>query len=155
MKRIRVGLVALVFGLYAAAAAHGAWVVNEEGECVREWTPASLGRGPAAMLNAPLLPFRSAAGGVQLAASDRTPKPGLPRRILLPPLLAVAGGGMGLVESGIWLGTGLVDTLSGGYLEVAPDEATHLGVGPVTPAFTDARPKAEPRCAPSPRADAR
>jgi hypothetical protein len=154
MHTIRAGLIAFVLAL-SSAAAHGAWVMNPEGECVREWTPASLARGPAAMLNAPLVPFRSAAGGVLLASSDRTPRPGLPRRILLPPLLAVVGGGMGLLESGIWLGTGLVDTVSGGYLEVAPEEATHLAVAPLAPAFTDSRPKAEPRCAASPRADAR
>jgi hypothetical protein len=154
MNTIRAGFIAVAFTLYSAAA-QGAWVVNQEGECVREWTSGSLARGPAAMLNAPLVPFRSAAGGVLLAASDNTPRPGLPRRILLPPMLAVVGGGMGLVESGIWLGTGLVDTLSGGYFEVAPEEATHLAVAPLAPAFTDSRPKAEPRCAPSPRADAR
>src|SRR5437867_4649339 len=87
-----------------ASGALAAWVVDERGECVRAWTPASLARGPVAMLNAPLVPLRSAAGGFVLARDDRTPAPGLVRRILLPPLLAIVGGGMGLVEGGIWLG---------------------------------------------------
>ena len=122
-----------------AGGAGAVWRVNERGECVREWTPASLARGPTAMLNAPLLPARSAAGGVLLARDDPTPNPGLPRRVVLPVALAVVGGGGGLAESLIWLGTGLVDTVTGGYFAVAPDEATELGVGPVTPAFSETR----------------
>jgi hypothetical protein len=130
----------------------GAWVVNERGACVRSWTPASLARGPAAMLNAPLLPFRSAAGGVVLARDDRSP--GVRGKILLPPMLAVAGGAMGLVESGIWLGAGLVDTATGGYFEVAPEEATHLDIRPITPAFVaDARRPVTSRCDASRRPD--
>src|SRR6266436_818833 len=93
-----------------ASGALAAWVVNERGECVRAWTPASLVRGPAAMVNAPLLPLRSAVGGV-------------------------------LVESVIWLGTGLTDTATGGYFEMAPDEATRLGVEPVRPTFIAAAPR--------------
>src|SRR5437762_6638511 len=99
-----------------ASGALAAWVVNETGECVRTWTPASLARGPAAMLNAPLLPFRSAAGGFLVARDDR--QQGLQRKILLAPLLTLGGGAMGLVESGIWLGAGLADTATGGYFEV-------------------------------------
>lgn len=116
--------------------AHAAWVVNERGACVHEWTPASLGRGPAAMLNAPLLPFRSAVGGVLEAREN--PGPGLRGKIFLPPILAFGGGAMGLVESVIWLGTGLADTLSGGSFELAPEEATRLAIDPVRPAFLTA-----------------
>ncbi|SRR5947207_9040848 len=120
-----------------ASGALAAWVVNERGECVRAWTPASLVRGPAAVLNAPLLPFRSMVGGV-LAGEDRSP--GIQAKILLPPTLAVVGGAMGLVESVIWFGTGLTDTATGGYFEIAPDEATRFAVGPVRPPFgADAR----------------
>ena len=47
---------------------------------------------------------------------------------------------MGLVESVIWFGTGLTDTATGGYFEIAPDEATRFAVGPVRPPFgADAR----------------
>ncbi len=75
-------------------------------------------------------------GGV-LAGEDRSP--GM-QAILLPPTLAVVGGAMGLVESVIWFGTGLTDTATGGYFEIAPDEATRLAVGPVRPPFgADAR----------------
>ena len=120
-----------------ASGALAAWVVNERGECVRAWTPASLVRGPAAVLNAPLLPFRSMVGGV-LAGEDR--RPGIQAKILLPPTLAVVGGAMGLVESVIWFGTGLTDTATGGYFEIAPDEATRFAVAPVRPPFgADAR----------------
>ena len=111
-----------------AAHANAAWVVNERNECVRAWDASSLGRGPVAMLNAPLLPFRSAAGGFLTARDDR--QPGLRRKILLAPLLTLGGGAMGLVESGIWLGTGLADTVTGGWFAVAPEEATELSLAP-------------------------
>ena len=61
-------------------------------------------------------------------------------KILLPPMLAVVGGGIGLVESAVWLGSGLADTATGGFFEIAPEEATRLGVAPVRPPFLpDAR----------------
>ena len=129
---------ALAMVLLPASGALGAWMVNERGECVHGWTPASLARGPAAMLNAPLLPLRSAVGGVLVARDDRSP--GLQGKILLPPTLAVVGGGIGLVDSLIWLGTGLTDTATGGYFELAPEEATRLGVAPVRPTIVAAAP---------------
>ena len=134
---VRVSALALV--VLRASGALAAWVVNERGECVRVWTPASLVRGPAAMVNTPLLPLRSAVGGVLVARDDRSP--GMQGKILLPPTLAVVGGGIGLVESVIWLGTGLTDTATGGYFEMAPDEATRLGVEPVRPTFIAAAPR--------------
>ncbi|TMB48983.1 MAG: hypothetical protein E6J60_13660 [Deltaproteobacteria bacterium] len=110
---LRVAALAVV--VLQASGAPAAWVVNERGECVRAWTPASLVRG------------------VLVARDDRSP--GMQGKILLPPTLAVVGGGIGLVESVIWLGTGLTDTATGGYFEMAPDEATRLGVEPVRPTF--------------------
>ncbi len=130
---MRFGYVVLAMVVLRASGALAAWVVNERGECVREWTPASLARGPAVIVNAPLLPVRTAVGGVQVAREDKTP--GMKGKVLLPPMLAIAGGGMGLAESLIWVGTGLVDTLTGGYFAVAPEEATELSVEPVRPAF--------------------
>ena len=127
-----VGVLALVAALRASGAL-GAWVVNERGECGRAWTTASLGRGPSAMLNAPLAPVRSAVGGFRVAHDDRSPD--LKSKILLPPLLTLGGGAMGLVDAAVWLGTGLADTVTGGYFEVAPEEATRLGVEPIVPAF--------------------
>jgi hypothetical protein len=126
----------LLVVLLRSTAARADWVVNEHGECVRQWTTASLARGPAAMLNAPLLPFRSAVGGVLEARES--PGSGLREKIMLPPILAFGGGAMGLVESLIWLGTGLADTLTGGYFGIAPDEATRLAIDPVRPAFLTA-----------------
>src|SRR2546430_17658094 len=119
---VRVSALALV--VLRASGALAAWVVNERGECVRVWTPASLVRGPAAMVNAPLLPLRSAVGGVLVARDDRSP--GMQGKILLPPTLAVVGGAIGLVESAVWLGSGLTDTATGRGLEGAPAEATRL-----------------------------
>jgi hypothetical protein len=114
-------------------AAHADWVVNDRGDCVRAWTPSSLARGPAAIANAPLLPFRSAVGGAQVASEDRSP--GLGRKIILIPLLTAGGAVMGILESAIWLTTGLADTLTGGYFEIAPDEATQLSLAPQRPPF--------------------
>src|SRR5207245_3442076 len=119
---VRVSVLLMV--VLRASGALAAWVVNERGECVRAWTPASLVRGPAAMLNAPLLPLRSAVGGVLVARDDRSP--GMKGKILLPPMLAVVGGASALVESAVWLGSGLTDTATGGCCEVAPERATRL-----------------------------
>jgi hypothetical protein len=131
---MRFGGLALVI-VAQAGGAHAAWVMNERNECVRAWTPASLARGPSAVLNAPLVPLRSAAGGVR-AALD-TPRPSAQGKVLLPPLLGVAGGAMGLVDALVWLGTGLADTATGGYFEVAPEEATELSLRPLRPAFVE------------------
>jgi len=111
----------VVAGLAAAGPAHA-------------WQPADLLRGPTAILNAPLVPFRSVVGGVQLARQDRSP--GLQRKILLPPTLAIAGGGMGIAEGLIWGATGLADTVTGGALAIAPEDATHLSVAPLPPLFS-------------------
>jgi hypothetical protein len=124
-------LVALLVLLASPALAE--YRVNERGECVEEWTAASLGRGPVAVLNAPLVPFRSMVGGVMEARDDKSP--GTRSKILLPPMLAFAGGAMGLVESMIWAGTGVADTATGGYFALAPEEATELSVSPMTPAL--------------------
>jgi hypothetical protein len=124
--------------LWSVLQAHGAvagWVVNERGDCVAEWTAGSLLRGPTALLNSPLVPFRSAAGGVQLALNDPA-QGGAKRKVLLVPTLATIGGAMGLVEAAIWLGTGLADTLTGGYFALAPVPATELSVAPIRPLFS-------------------
>jgi hypothetical protein len=153
MGVLRASILAMV--LTWASGALAAWRVDERGECVRTWTPASLARGPVAMLNAPLLPFRSAVGGVLVAREDRSS--GMQGKVLLPPTLAVVGAGIGLVDSLVWLGTGLADTTTGGYFAVAPDEATRLSVAPVRPPFVaDARrPPPEPtdRCGRATRSD--
>jgi hypothetical protein len=97
------------------------------------WTSASLLRGPTAIVNAPLVPFRSAVGGAHVALDD--PVPGTKRKIMLVPLLTLGGGAMGLVDAGVWLLGGLADTLTGGYFAIAPEPATHLSLEPMTPPF--------------------
>ncbi|HLK13031.1 MAG TPA: hypothetical protein VKW76_16770 [Candidatus Binatia bacterium] len=121
------GAAALVAVLAAPAGA--AWVVDGAGRCVREWTPASMGRGPTAMLEAPTAPFRTAAG----VFTEMTPSPGA----WGAPLAGLAFVG-GLVDTVAWLGTGLADTLTGGYWEIAPREATALGLAPLRPPFARA-----------------
>jgi hypothetical protein len=128
------GAAALVVGLVARAGA--AWVVDGAGRCVREWTAASMGRGPTAMLEAPTAPFRTAAG----VFTEMTPSPGA----WGVPLCGLAFVG-GLVDTVAWLGTGLADTLTGGYWEIAPREATVLGVTPLEPPFARRSPAAPPR----------
>src|SRR5262245_28362090 len=119
--------------------ASSAWEVDAHGDCVRTWTAESLLRGPTALANAPLAPIRSAVGGAILARDDLTTG-GVRRVLLLGPTLTVMGGAMGFVDTGVWLVTGLADTVTGGYFETTPDEATPLSVAPITPLFVpDAR----------------
>lgn len=129
-----VTLLAVVFSLATPAAAAD--------DCDEGWTAASLLRGPTAMANAPLVPFRSGAGGVRLAAAGTEST--VRGRIIMTPAVAVGSVATGLVEALIWFGTGLADTLTGGYFRFAPDEATELSAAPMLPAFTpeSRRPKA-------------
>ena len=55
--------VLLAIALLTPLTANGAWVVDADGACVEQWTSADLLAGPTAIVNAPLLPFRSMAGG--------------------------------------------------------------------------------------------
>ncbi|HZP40532.1 MAG TPA: hypothetical protein VFD84_03370 [Candidatus Binatia bacterium] len=130
-------LLALVF---AALPAHATWTPGPQGGCTYSVDGATLARGPTAMLNAPLVPFRALAGGV-VYAGERVPNrwPGV---VLLPPLLVVSAGGMGLAQMLAWFGTGLFDTVTAGYFEAAPPEATRLAIDPLPPLFSDT-PKAK------------
>jgi hypothetical protein len=111
-------------------------------ECDEGWTAASLLRGPTAIVNAPLVPFRSAAGGVKIAAEGT--EQSIRGNIIMSPVVAVGSLATGLVEMVIWMGTGVADTLTGGYFRFAPDEATQLSAAPMVPAFApdSRRPKA-------------
>jgi len=129
------GCAILVLVLAFAPLAEATWTPGPNGGCVHSFDGASLVRGPTAMLNAPLVPFRAVAGGV-VYASEHAGK-GMPGIVLLPPTLVVAAGGMGLAQMLIWFGTGLFDTVTGGYFEAAPIEATHLSAAPLTPLFAD------------------
>ncbi|MDJ0848726.1 MAG: hypothetical protein QNK04_10135 [Myxococcota bacterium] len=94
------------------------WVRDEEGLCHREWTPRSLARGPIAMANGLLLPFRSFYGGFTA---------GWQGAVLSPLGLFV-----GLAEGFGWLGIGAAELATGGAFGLAPEGAVHqIEVGPV------------------------
>jgi len=119
-------ILVLVSALVASSLAHAS-------EARPSWTADALLRGPTAIANAPLAPVRTAIGGARVALND--PVPGTKGKIMLVPLLTLGGGAMGFVDAGVWLVTGLADTLTGGYFAIAPDPATHLSVEPITPSF--------------------
>lgn len=97
----------LALSLSPSAAGADEWVVDDTGQCVRNWTPRSLARGPIAMTNGILLPFRSLAGGF----TD-----GVVGAVMSP-----IGFFVGLGEGVIWLTTGVFELLSGGAVGLAPE----------------------------------
>lgn len=117
--------------LGAAERASADWVVDARGKCVERWSPGSLLRGPTAMLMAPTAPFRHAAG----VFTYEPPNPGSSKEGFDPwgPVTAVLAGAAGVLDSGVWLGTGLADTVTGGYFAVAPYRATQLSLDPLIP----------------------
>jgi hypothetical protein len=150
MFRTRLPLLLALIAATVAQPALAAWVVDERGECVETWSPDSLLRGPTAILNAPLVPVRSAVGGVQLSRAQAG-RSGYQGKVLLPALLAVGGGATGLVEGIVWAVSGLADTVTGGALALAPAEATVLSVEPMPPlGLGPARPPVD-RCGRSAR----
>jgi hypothetical protein len=110
-------------------------VVSADGGCVREWTPASLARGPMAIVNGATMPVRQAVGGAQAGARDRSGS--TLGRVVLVPALALTGFGAGAIE-GIWLmGLGLADVVTGGYFALVPREVTEPSLAPMTPRFLE------------------
>jgi hypothetical protein len=125
---------ALLLTAGASRTAGAAWQVNERGECAQVWTPASLGRGPTAIASAMTLPFRSIAGGVQ-RAPDLWKSAPVPIGVLtVPGMIGVAFVG-GVGETLVWVVSGVADTVTGGFFEIAPDAATELSVSPEPPFF--------------------
>jgi hypothetical protein len=117
-----------------AGRASAGWVVDARGRCVERWSPDSLVRGPTAMLMAPTAPFRNAAGVYAYAPPS---DPGTTTGVYFwQPVIAVLSGTVGVVDTGVWLGTGLVDTVTGGYFAIAPYHATQLSLDPLIPPFT-------------------
>jgi len=102
-------------------------------------------RGPSAMGNALLAPFRSSAGAVRWAVDDSTPRSTVGRVVSVPTLGGIAFA-FGFIDSGQWLATGLADTFTGGYFEFAPDEAAHLSVAPMKPFFVPGPRPERPPC---------
>jgi hypothetical protein len=135
----------ILFALLSVRPVAAAWVVDPQGACVEEWRSGDLLRGPTAIANAPLVPFRSAVGGWQLAREDQ--QGGIQRKLMLPAMLTLGGAVMGTAEAVIWLGTGLADTLTGGVFTIAPDEATTLSASARRPSLiADTRPPTTDKC---------
>jgi hypothetical protein len=95
------------------------------------WSMADASRGPKAIANAPLLPFRAAAGvillGVGTSSMDKPYR--LPLAILLSPVVAAAS----VPFSVAYVLLGLGDTVTLGAFRLAPDEATDLSWKPIVP----------------------
>jgi hypothetical protein len=124
---LAVALASLTVG-GATERAAAEWVVDTRGECVEQWSPASILRGPTAMLMSPSAPFRCAAG----VFAYETVQGSL---AFWKPALAVLSATVGVIHTGVWLGTGLADTLTGGYFAIAPYRATQLSLDPLIPPF--------------------
>jgi hypothetical protein len=137
--------------LAVAAPARAGWTVNARGECVQAWTAPPATQGPVAMLNAFPLPFRQAAGGGQVAAGGSQTKGGGPvLKVLAWPTLVLGGFGVGILESPIWLFTGLADTLTLGSLDLVPNDAKALTLASVRPRFLESTGTTPESCAAKP-----
>lgn len=119
-------LAALLLGVTGPARA--VWVVDEHGACVERWATADLLRGPTAMLNGLLRPIRTTAGGAVYAWNQDAWWPW--QIIGLGPGATLISGGAGLIEGVWWMGTGLVDTVTGGALHVSSEKAVDLAISP-------------------------
>ena len=132
---IRAGILVAVLFLSADVAVAGRWVVKDGGNCVREWTPSSIGRGPLAMVNALTFPGRQLIGGGQVGYQEPSRSTG--ERILLVPTLSLLGFGTGTVECVFVMGLGITDFLTGGAFDLVPDESVDLSLAPMTPPFLE------------------
>jgi len=113
----------------------GRWVVNQHGECVHEWTPSSLARGPLAIANALTFPVRQLVGGGQAAAENSARSAG--EKVLLVPMTSLLGLGTGFVACLFVTGQGLVDLVTGGALDIVSDESASPSLAPMTPPFLE------------------
>jgi hypothetical protein len=103
-------------------------------------------RGPLAIVYAPFQPVRTTIGGAEYAW-NKTEWRWWYTAVLGSAVTGVAAAG-GVVEGLWWIGTGLADTLTGGYFEITPERALDRSVRPeLSPVITGA-PKAptEDRC---------
>jgi hypothetical protein len=111
------------------------WVVNEYGNCVKEWTPSSIARGPLAMVNAFTFPVRQLVGGGQVGYEDSARSP--LARAFLTPTLALLGLGTGTIELVYVTTQGLADFVTGGAFDLVPDETADVALTPMTPRFLE------------------
>jgi hypothetical protein len=139
---IRAGILVVVLCASADVAVAGRWTVNEGGNCVQEWTPSSMARGPRAMTNALTLPGRQLVGGGQAAYGESSRSTG--ERILLVPTLALIGLGSGTTECLFVMSQGLADFITGGAFDLVSDESADLSLAPMTPRFLQGLKQAPP-----------
>src|SRR5262244_288383 len=120
MRRMRIVMVVAAL-IARASVAQCAWTVNAEGTCVQEWAPADMMRGPTAIINAPLLPFRTTAGGAEYAWNKK--------------------------EWRWWHTFLLGSAVTGAYFHLAPENATNLSVQPeLSTVISDKPPPVPDRC---------
>ena len=147
-RRMRCARILAIAAVLCARAgvAHGAWTVDADGTCVRKWEPSDMLRGPKAMFTAPLQPVRTTAGGAEYAWNKSEWSPWY--RVVLGSALTGVSAAAGTVEGVWWIGTGLADTLTGGYFEFTPERALDRSVQPQLSSAVSASPPepAEDRC---------
>jgi len=144
MRRMRIVMVVAAL-IARASVAQCAWTVNAEGTCVQEWAPADMMRGPTAIINAPLLPFRTTAGGAEYAWNKKEWR--WWHTFLLGSAVTGASAGAGVFEGLWWVITGSADLLTGGYFHLAPENATNLSVQPeLSTVISDKPPPVPDRC---------
>ena len=149
-KRARMRFLTLLIVMTALVArvgvARAAWTVDAAGVCVEQWAPSDMLRGPTAVLNGPILPFRQLAGGAEYAWNVDEWWPW--QIAVLGPAVTLFSGAAGTLEGLWWVTSGLADTLTGGALTLAPEEATELSIEPeVSRMIADAKtPPTTDRC---------
>ena len=139
---IRAGILVVVLCALADVANAGRWAVNERGDCVREWAPSSMVRGPLAMTNALTFPGRQFVGGGQAGYGE--PSRSTAERIQLVPTLALLGLGTGTAECLFVMGLGLIDSVTGGAFDLVSDDSAELSLAPMTPRFHQGLEQAPP-----------
>src|SRR5215510_10609638 len=87
------------------------------------------------MLMSPTVPFRNAAGVFTYQSPDTGGWTGQGSFFFWGPALALVSGAAGVVDTCVWLGTGLADTMTGGSFAIAPAHATELSLDPLIPPF--------------------
>jgi hypothetical protein len=119
----------------AGGTAWARWIVDAKGQCVEQWSPTSMLRGPTAMVMSPTAPFRNGAGVFAYQSPDAQAGSAPSGSAYWTPVLAVLSGAAGIIDTCVWLGTGLADTVTGGYFAIAPEDATRLSLEPLIPPF--------------------
>ncbi|MEO8603095.1 MAG: hypothetical protein ABI629_11020 [bacterium] len=129
MRRVLCTIVVCLLGTLAPARAE--WLVNQQGACVRQWTPDSLLLGPAVILDVPLLPIRFIEGGVVEAAECPAEECGVAKRTGLGVAGVIIGALSGFFGVFSDVVTGFGDTVTGGVFEFTAPDPTRLTLWPI------------------------